>query len=294
MEGVAYGVLVGAAAPTAEFPITAEAEAERPTRARRSSRRESQAELADPSQEDAEAEADEADETEIPVPPPSRRRAPRAPAAAPQAADVGAEPAKAGRGASRGRGRAAVSSAEGEADASRRAGDEEVEGLEASQVVEGTVEEGEAVARKRTRRGSRGGRNRKRKVPPVGGEAHAESEATIEAADGDAGAPEEPAPAVTRPVIHMPEPDLGRQDEASSNGQVEGPVPRSRTRRGSRGGRNRRRKSPADLAGVEAGAEESDRGEAVAAAVPAREAAEADAPGGDSWEYTPMSEWDAD
>ena len=119
---------------------------------------------------------------------------------------------------------------------------------------EAPAEEPEAVAeeeaaaeeppkpKKKTRRGSRGGRGRKKKP------------ATAAAAtDGDAPAEEpEPAPVAT---IHVPEPDLGQTEDAVAEdaqaGEDEQPKPRKKTRRGSRGGRNRRRK-PAASAGTAA------------------------------------------
>ncbi len=305
MDGVAYGVLVGATAPTAEFPITAEAEAERPTRTRRSSLRESATELTGPSEEDTEAGAEEVEEVEA-APVAARKRAPRTSAATRQTASAGEEAPTTARRSRRGRGGAAAPGAEDEDAAPTQAGDGEDAGLEAAQVDEAAAEEGEAPLRKRTRRGSRGGRNRKRKTTLVEGEAQEQeqNEAADEPADvdldldldvdGDAGGGEEPAPALTRPVIHVPEPDLGREAEASSNGPVEGQPARSRTRRGSRGGRNRRRKSPAVLAAVDVGSEEPAHGDEQAAAAPVREAQEPAAAGGDTWEYTPMSEWDSD
>src|SRR5438270_380511 len=87
------------------------------------------------------------------------------------------------------------------------------------------------------RRGSRGGRGRKKKP------------ATEIAAvpDGDGAAP--------APKIHVPEPTLGEEEPAetvetepvSANGDAqsqdgEAPKPRKKTRRGSRGGRNRPKK----------------------------------------------------
>jgi hypothetical protein len=105
------------------------------------------------------------------------------------------------------------------------------------------------------------------------------------------------------PVIHVPERDLGGDDEEedgepelSENG-AEPPV-RAKRRRGTRGGRGRKRKPAAVEAGSENGsgaatAEADEPGE------PSHEHHEPepepettrndDAPG--EWEYTPMSEW---
>jgi ribonuclease G len=126
-------------------------------------------------------------------------------------------------------------------------------------------EEAEAKPKKRTRRGSRGGRGRKKKAAP-----------TV-AAENGTGAAEEALPAVAR--IHVPEPDLGADstdettaDEASAG---DGAAPtRNKTRRGTRGGRNRRRRTAATPPGANGGD----------AAEPSVEPP--------TWEYVPMSEWD--
>jgi ribonuclease G len=162
LNGVAYAELVAAPGGAVEAPITAEELAEKPTRARR-----------------------------------SRTAKPEA-VAKPEAA---AEPV-----------------AEEEA--------EEVEAeAEADAVAEAAPAGEEQPKRKRTRRGSRGGRKRKRKP----------AAATAEASENG-----EPAEAPV--LIHVPDPDLG---SAEANGEAtEGVAPRKkRTRRGSRGGR--RRKKPA-------------------------------------------------
>jgi ribonuclease G len=102
--------------------------------------------------------------------------------------------------------------------------------------------------KKKTRRGSRGGRNRRRKTAAAAAASNGEVE---QSADGQGG---EPAPR-----IHLPDRELGREDE-SENGQerdpepvraesgsgqdgAEQPKPKKKTRRGSRGGRNRRKKA---------------------------------------------------
>jgi ribonuclease G len=93
-------------------------------------------------------------------------------------------------------------------------------------------EAGEPKPKKRTRRGSRGGRGRKRK--PAG--AAAESPEPAEASSNGNEAPA---------TIHVPDPDLGRDDpdavETASEDGAEG-APKKRRRRGNRGGRNRKRK----------------------------------------------------
>jgi ribonuclease G len=108
---------------------------------------------------------------------------------------------------------------------------------EVAPAAEPTEEEGEAAAaaapaKPKTRRGSRGGRGRKKKPD-------------AEAASGDEAAPapdEEEAEAVEEPVAEG--------EESSEDGEV--PKPRKRTRRGTRGGRGRKRKTAADTNGASA------------------------------------------
>ncbi|HET7128334.1 MAG TPA: Rne/Rng family ribonuclease [Gaiellaceae bacterium] len=129
------------------------------------------------------------------------------------------------------------------------------------------AEDGEGPAtpaKKKTRRGSRGGRNRKKKTATADAPAEEVSD-TSEVSDPV----EEPPPA---PVIHLPDRELTDEDE-------DAPTPaKKRTRRGSRGGRNRRKKTGTAAALAEA---------------PAAESAEEPSENGD-WGYTPMSEWGLD
>jgi ribonuclease G len=137
-------------------------------------------------------------------------------------------------------------------------------------------------AKKRTRRGSRGGRGRKKKTaavaaegPPSDAPADDESPETPEADE-----PPEAEEVSAGPVIHVPDREL------SDDGEPEAPA-KKRTRRGSRGGRNRRKKTAA-AAGATA---------TVEAEAPAAETAPdggAPARDGDDWGYTPMSEWGLD
>ncbi|HUK95761.1 MAG TPA: Rne/Rng family ribonuclease [Gaiellaceae bacterium] len=176
MDGVAYATLVGKA-DQAEPPITAEREAEKPTR--KPPARKGQPKEAEPETE-AQAEAEPEAEPEEPV------------------AEAAAEEPAA-----------------------------------------------EEKPKKKTRRGSRGGRRRRKK--PAG-------EAAEAAVDGPG------------PKIHLPDPGLGRAEAAepqpepeaaAQNGAAEGeeqPKPKKKTRRGSRGGR-RRRKSGAKAASTATPAE---------------------------------------
>jgi ribonuclease E len=115
------------------------------------------------------------------------------------------------------------------------------------------AEEAAQAPRKRTRRGSRGGRGRKRK--PV-------------SASANGAGPDEGDDAGEGPVIHLPPPDLGAEssetepeaaaaEPAPEENGGEPPKPRKRTRRGSRGGRGRRKK-PASATAGDAPAETSD------------------------------------
>jgi ribonuclease G len=158
LNGTAYATLVQTPAQAAkvEVPITAESEAEKPTRAPRKKKADEQPK---PAESRPEAEAEPVAEE------------PEKPAAAPE--DEAPRP------------------------------------------------------KKKTRRGSRGGRNRRKKTP-----------AATAAENGQA----EAAP--TAATIHVPAPDLGQQaDGASADGEE--PPKKKRTRRGSRGGRNRRKKTAA-------------------------------------------------
>ncbi len=223
-----------------EEPLTAEAEAERPTRARRAPARRT-------SQPDAAAVEDAVDDDEI-----------------------------------------------------------ELEVDEEAPEEDAATGEAPAPAKKKTRRGSRGGRNRKKKtatVSPNGAapESDALPEALPEPAPETAAADEAESPG--GPVIHVPDRELG------ADADDDAPTPaKKRTRRGSRGGRNRRKKTGAaagSTATVEA-PEEDDEAASPAAVEPvpaspngdgaepvAEEDEAADSDGSD-WGYTPMSEWGLD
>jgi ribonuclease G len=246
LEGVAYAELLDRG-PEPEPPITAEAEAEKPTRARRPAAKKAE-----------EPEAEQAEEGPV----------------------------------------------EEEAEAEAVAEDGELE---------------PAAPKKRTRRGTRGGRNRRKKPAAAEGESEPGAEPAPEEPDESQPEPE-PAPALpaAAPVIHLPSPDLGRTDGEAENGD-EPPAPaRKRTRRGSRGGRNRKKKTTTVDGGAVAGEDEATAEDgAVAVAVEEEQPAEdgavavedgepaeggaaadadeapAEAPAEpDTWSYTPMSEWD--
>jgi ribonuclease G len=157
---------------------------------------------------------------------PRKRKAPQAKAekAAPRAkAEKAAPETKAEKAAPQAKAEKAAPQAKAE-----KAATEEM-----PEAAEGTPEK----PKRKTRRGSRGGRRRRKPV----------AAATASAEEDGSGNGQVEA------RIHVPEPDLGQTSpeqvevEASQNGAEaeEAPKPRKRTRRGSRGGRNRRKKAAA-------------------------------------------------
>jgi ribonuclease G len=171
--------------------------------------------------------------------------------------------------------------------------EDDVEDEEPEEAEETAVEGATATPKKRTRRGTRGGRNRKKK-PAGASAAGADADA-----DAEPGEPEEPAsePEHAGPVIHVPDRALEEDDvseEASENGDAPA-APKKRTRRGSRGGKNRRKKP----AGATATSTVEAEPEAEAPAEPEPEPEPEPQPepsenGSGGWGYTPMSQWDLD
>jgi predicted RNA-binding protein with TRAM domain len=271
MEGVAYAELLDGQV-VGEPPITAEAEAEKPTRARKPA----PAKKVDAGVEDdeLEAESDEDDALEdeveeLEVPEAAMEFALEAEDAEPVSAeeiDATGEPGtttpkkRTRRGTRGGRNRRKKpAGAAATADEASVAEEEELEAV-AEEVAE--EEELEAVA--------------------------------------EAAAPAAPKRAQTPrgPVIHVPGPELGQDGEGSENGDAPTAVKKP-TRRGSRGGRNRRKKpAGATAAAAVATDEATDSIEAPAApSAPVVVEAPASANGTkpedtDAWEYTPMSQWD--
>ena len=220
-NGTAYASLAGGArAPTAE-PITAEAQAEKPTRASRAKKPEtdhvSETEVSETEAIDAEAIAEEDEVEGIDEVGEVDEVAEEAPAAG------DAPPKKRTRRGSRGgRGRTkkpAVATETSETVAGEPVSETEVSETEAR--ADG------APPKKKTRRGSRGGRGRTR--PATAGAAAA-------AETNGAGEP----PEAVRPTIHVPDETLGSENGAETNGDQPA-APRKKTRRGSRGGRRRRK-----------------------------------------------------
>jgi ribonuclease G len=195
-------------------------------------------------------------------------------------------PARKGAAAARGSEPAEATSVAEEIEAEAEEPEDEEEAEVETPEAEAGAEEA-PKAKKKTRRGSRGGR--KRKKP-----------ATAEAAstEPEAGGAAEESPESSRAVtIHVPREDLGRKgavepveeapaapepaepevaDEPTPAEAEEAPKPKKKTRRGSRGGRNRKKK-PA--AASQNGAEPATEAEAE----PSSDQGE--------FEYVPMSEW---
>jgi ribonuclease G len=229
-EGFAWAELLSPV-DQAEPPLTAEAEAEKPTRARKAPAKKAESPEAETESPDAETIV--------------------------EAEDVEEEPA-------------------------------ETEDAE-------TEDEAEAPAtpKKRTRRGSRGGRNR-RKKPAVEGVSDSDGVGPEDAPEVEV---EVEAEGPTPPVIHVPERDLGETTGEDGSG----PAPaKKRTRRGSRGGKNRRKK-PAGAATVVAEVETGPVVETEVLQEPEPESAAPEEPerepsqnGNEDWGYTPMSQWNLD
>src|SRR6185312_9461186 len=185
LDGVAYATLVRKAGKPVPEPLTAEAEAEKPTRK-----------------------------------PPARKTA-----VAGEVEDDGAEEPE-----------------------EPEAADEPL-AAEAEEATDGAAP---APAKKKTRRGSRGGKNRKKTASTSSG---AEAEAETEPEPEPEPAPVDEAPAPRSVTIHVPGEDLGRDGDAAEeavpaaadeNGDTPAAAPaKKKTRRGSRGGKNRRKRTAA-------------------------------------------------
>jgi ribonuclease G len=182
---------------------------------------------------------------------------------------------------------------EEKAQADGPAKEEEPEADEPDAEAVGAEDETEpAVPKKKTRRGSRGGRGRKKKTAasPAAAAPAASGNGVGESADV---AP----PAVAR--IHVPDPDLGEPDESAEeptgDGGTEAPRPKKKTRRGTRGGRGRKKKTAAAVGTSADGSRDGASPQEEKPAEPADEkppSSEEEKPS--DWEYVPMSKWDDD
>jgi ribonuclease G len=140
-----------------------------------------------------------------------------------------------------------------------------------------------AIPKKKTRRGSRGGRGRKKKTAaaPAGAD-----NGTGEPEDIELPVPAEASAEAPAPKIHIPAPDLGEAEEDTPAEPAEDsaePVspPKKKTRRGSRGGRGRKKKTAAAATATVSAGEGSTQ----------QANAQEDEKTSD-WEYVPMSQWD--
>jgi predicted RNA-binding protein with TRAM domain len=233
LDGAAYATLTGRAAEERDVPISAEGEAEKPTRSPRPAAK----------KEEADVEGRAADETAKPK-------------------------KKTRRGSRGGRGRKKKTAAA--APAGNGVGEQEQIGkpvakihVPDSELGEEQPEEEPVVTedgaapkpKKKTRRGTRGGRGRKKKTATTATAGNGAGEATQVA------------------KIHVPDPGLGEEPtdaeepvEAPSEDGAEASKPKKKTRRGTRGGRNRRKK-------------------------PGQAESTAESETAPEWEYVPMSEW---
>jgi ribonuclease G len=245
LDGTAYATLADVAGePALAGPITAEAQAEKPTRASRAKARpETTLEVV--------AEPVEAPEPIEPAATGETTEESAEPDEATPSATEPAAPAKkrTRRGSRGGRGRKkkpvptpteASVSAEGVDEAVASPSPQPATEPAATDQTAEEAGEPEApqpatepatTAKKRTRRGSRGGRGRKK---PAAGAVESN------------GQPEAPPTELPTPTIHVPEADLSTET-ATGDGAVNGDqaAPRKKTRRGSRGGRNRRKRPTA-------------------------------------------------
>ena len=288
LDGTAYATLVRRAKQAPE-PLTAEAEAEKPTRK-----------------------------------PPVRKFA--------AGEGAGAETVEADTGETAGDDELEALAAEPEAAEPETADEDEDE----DEADEPATEDGAAPltpAKKKTRRGSRGGRNRK-KPAGVGAAAAATATngATVDEPESAGEPAEKPSTALTVPssrsvTIHVPSDDFGREpgDAAEEPASVTTPVPegaevpvadgaapvKKKTRRGSRGGKNRKRPAAASTNGAEPRPPDEPEAETETEPLRSEPVAEAEsappaAPEPDvesfeepepaaerdaEWGYVPMSEW---
>jgi ribonuclease G len=290
LDGTAYAVRVdGAKKKKASEPITAEREAEKPTR-RPPARKSKEQEQPEPEQEAAEVGEAEAapDDAEAEG------------AATETPGEAGDKPKKRTRRGSRGgRGRKKKAPAEGAAAQEVEA--ESGAAPEAAQEAQPAAAEGAGAGAEAERAPDADGRPEAEKptVPRI----HV-PEKDIEGADSTA--EQQPAEPETPADGAGPAADEAADQAPDANGDR----PKKRSRRGSRGGRGRKKKAAVATgagatgaeAAPEAGAGEGEASAAEAAGESAAEVAEppqeqpGDGAGRDEdageWEYTPMSEWD--
>jgi ribonuclease G len=238
LDGVAYAALVDGQAAAPPTPITAEAQAEKPTRASRAKKAEPEVvegdllEVVEGDLLEAEEDVEEVEERDV-------GEAAESVAAAPPKK-------KTRRGSRGGRGRKKPAAAASAGAPVAAEGGDGPRGTAPEVSIGESVPELESAAeppaadrppRKKTRRGSRGGRGRKKPAAATNGQ-------------GDA-----PVAPLPKPTIHVPA--VETETGATTNGD-EPATPRKKTRRGSRGGRRRRKPAGAAVeAPVETGSDKS-------------------------------------
>jgi ribonuclease G len=179
---------------------------------------------------------------------------------------------------------------------------DEPEDAAAGSSEEGATEAAEPPAKKRTRRGTRGGKGRKKPAaaaataaPGTDGEA-ARSAPTIHVPPADLGVEPELRPEPL-PAVDVDSSDAPAEPDAASEVAQDGLPKKKRTRRGTRGGRKRRKPSangePAEAASPDSEDEGDTHVEQGRDPVEERPPAEEQsaAPAEEQPEYVPMSEW---
>jgi len=193
--------------------------------------------------------------------------------------------------------------AEAEAEAEAEVAEPETEA--AAEAADG--DEAPAPAKKKTRRGSRGGRNRKKKPAAAagveGGEAPAEEApktVTIHVPGDDLGRPEtgeapakEPAAAEepTTAEAAAVEAESGDEVLTEAAGSPAANPAKKKTRRGSRGGKNRKKKPATAAAETNGASPDLDEGGEVSTEPGRPPAASPPDDSASDWDYVPMSEW---
>jgi predicted RNA-binding protein with TRAM domain len=219
LDGVAYATLAGVETQAAAAaPITAEAQAEKPTRASRARKPETPSVEPDVEAEsEPEAVADEPEEH--------------------AEDDVAAEtaPKKKTRRGSRGGRNRRKKPAAGTDGAESVEGSDEADAAREPESSTDPAPTDQSAPKKKTRRGSRGGRGRKKPTMVT-----AETETN--------GQPETPPAEVPMPTIHVPSSEAA-DENITANGD-EPAVSKKKTRRGSRGGRRRRKPTATASGGV--------------------------------------------
>jgi len=165
---------------------------------------------------------------------------------------------------------------------------------------ERTAAEGEPQPKKKTRRGTRGGRGRKKKTAAATAAAPGTGVSDPEDVTPPLAAklhvPEDVAPPLAA-KIHVPDPELGDDEagpaEESSGEGAEPTKPKKRTRRGTRGGRGRKKKTATVASATTDGDEPPATGDGDEPAMTDRDVPPAERGEAESadWQYVPMSEW---